>query len=94
MEVGMGASGSSVRGLMAVTVEGMAVGGVAEGGWSGGLPRGMVAGGGGCVENVVGTGTGGGGSLMVGRTGVGNTVGESYTTDPGLVQNVLAAAGC
>jgi hypothetical protein len=94
MEVGMGASGSSVRGLMAVTVEGMAVGGVAEGGWSGGLPRGMVAGGGGCVENVVGTGTGGGGSLMVGRTGVGNTVDESYATDPGLVQNVLAAAGC
>jgi hypothetical protein len=65
----MGANGSSVRLVMAMTVEGVAVGEMAEGGWSGGLPRGLVAVGGGCVGNIVGTGTGGGGSLMVGRGG-------------------------
>jgi hypothetical protein len=65
----MGASGSSVRVVMAMTVEGVAVWEMAEGGWSGGLPRGLVAVGGGCVGDIVGTGTGGGGSLMVGRGG-------------------------
>jgi hypothetical protein len=90
----MGANGSSVRLVVAMTVKGVAVWEMAGGGWIGGLPRRVVADGGGCVVDGVGTGTGGGGSLMVGRVGDGNGGWVVDATDPGSVQNVLAAAGC
>ena len=91
---GIGANGSSVRLVLVMTGKGVAVWEVAWGGRIGGLPRRVVAVGGGCVVDSVGTGTGGGGSLMVGRVGGGIGGLVVGATDPGSLQDVLAAAGC
>jgi hypothetical protein len=91
---GIGANGSSVRLVLAMTGEGVAVWEMAWGGGVGGLPKGAAAGGGGCVVDRVGTGTGGGVSLMVGRVGVGNGGLVVGATDPSSLHDVLAAAGC
>jgi hypothetical protein len=90
----MGANGSSVRLVLAMTGKGVAVWEMAWGGRIGGLPRRAVAVGGGCVVDRVGTGTGGGGSLMVGRVGGGIGGLVVGATDPGSLHDVLAAAGC